>query len=233
MKKLILCAVAIAVLFTAGQKAALAQFMIGIGYDQTSYRSGDARHGNPFDGFSAEVSHTSMLAGRVLGLNFGVGYQFNTRSDDSYALGAFKANVSSQEQYVSVPLRLVLDIPVSKSGIMLMGGGYAAFGISGIKTYEFIIEDLGRAVVSYDYLNDVITSDLSVPDTVTKDITYATNGNSLGKLDYGLQAGGGFRFGNSVAFSAIYSHGLANRYGDSGKGNLTRNGLLFRIAFLF
>lgn len=233
MRKFIIFTALACVLHILGQGSARAQFMIGVGYDQTSYNTGDTRHGNPFDGFSAEVSHTSKLFGKILGLNLGVGYQFSTRSDDSYSLGAFKANVSSQEQFVSVPLRLVLDIPVSQSGIMLIAGGYAAFGISGIKTYEFMIEDLGRAVVSYDYLNDVISSDVSVPDAVTVDITSATHGDSLGKLDYGIQAGGGLRFGNSVAFSAVYNLGLANRNGDSGKDALTRRGLSFRISFLF
>ncbi len=223
----------ICTLFLLSQKKADAQFMIGAGYDRMTYVLDEGTEGNPFDGFSAEIGYTAKFAKGVLGINFGVGYEFNTRSDDSFSVGDFQADVSSQEQYVSVPLRFVIDIPVSKAGIVLYGGGYASYGLSGLKTYEFTFGEEGSGNVTYDYLNSRVDSDEIVPEPVLDAINRRLGESKYSKLEYGVQAGGGLRLGNNVLLHGLYSYGLGNRNAKDKDTKLTRRGFSARISFLF
>lgn len=233
MKRYILFALTACAMFLLGQKTADAQFMIGAGYDRMGYVLDKGSEGNPFDGFSAEIGYTAKFAKGVLGINFGVGYEFNTRRDDSFSVGDFEADVSTQEQYVSVPLRFVIDIPVSKVGIVLYAGGYASYGISGLKTYEFSFGEEGSGNVIYDYFNARINSDEIIPEPVLDAADRGLGESRYSKLEYGVQAGGGLRLGNNVLLHGLYSYGLGNRNAHDEGAKLTRRGFSVRLSFLF
>lgn len=233
MKRYFIFALTVCAMFLLGQKTADAQFMISAGYDRTQYVLDNDNDGNPFDGFSAEVSYTAKFAKGILGFNMGVGYEFNTRSDDSFSLGSLNANVSSQEQYVTVPLRFVVDIPVSKAGIVLYGGGYASYALSGLKTYEFTLGEDGSGYISYDYFNGKLDSDEIIPESVVDAINSKLGNSKYDKFEYGVQAGGGIRIGNYLLVHGLYRYGLANRNADKDNGSLTRRGFSVRVSFLF
>lgn len=231
MKRFIIFIIAALALSFAGQKKASAQFVIGAGYDRVQFTSDGQNDGNAFDGFSAEFGHTAMFIRNIVGLHFGVGYQFSTRRDDAFGLDSFAANVSTQEQMFQVPVRLVIDIPAGKKfGIVLYGGAYGAFSLSGIKTYEFSFGEEGNGNVNYDYLHNKISSDDIVPEIVVNAINASMDESRFKRYDYGVQAGLGFKLGSSVMIHGNYSYGLCDRV-ESGT-RVNRNAVSVKISFL-
>lgn len=233
MKRRLILALAFCLCAFLSQNKADAQFMISAGYDRMQYVLDGSNSGNPFDGFSAEIGYTARFAKGVLGVNFGVGYQFNTRRDESFSMGSLDTEVSSQEQYVEVPLRFMVDIPVSKMGIVLYGGGYAAYGLSGIRTYEFTLGEDGSGDISYDYFNAKLDSDEIIPESIVRIINDRIGESKYDKLEFGVQAGGGFRIGNNVLLHGLYRWGLGNRNAAKDDSILRRNGFSVKISFLF
>lgn len=231
MKKLVICAILFAASMLCGHKAA-AQFMISAGYDRTQYTLNDTRNGNPFDGFSAEVGYTAKFAKNVLGFSFGLGYQFSTRRDADLMVGDLGVSVSSQEQHLTLPLRFVIDIPMGKVGLVLYAGGYGAYALSGMKTYEFGGFDFGSVNLTYDYLRAVTDANEDIPQDIVSEISGKLDGYKMRRYDYGIQGGAGFRLGNSVMLQGLYNYGFCDRNPKGTSGRNTRGGFAVRLAFL-
>lgn len=222
------------VLFICAQPSARAQISLTAGYDNAQYTLEDGKYGEPFDGFTGEIGYTAKFLKGILGLNMAVNYSFHTRNNGKLALGPIDAKSSSQEQTLSVPLRLVLDIPVSRFGLVVYGGGFASYELSAIESYDFISGDT-KTTIQYDYLQGkYVNEELALSTILLTSLGESINEPSSYKsYDYGLLIGGGVRVNNAVMIHASYNHGLCNRFSNENSAMLRKNCFSVKISFLF
>lgn len=228
MKKVFIFAAACVLSFLASGGRAAAQFSLSAGYEYSRYAVGGETDGNPFDGFTGEVGYTARFMNRMLGVNFAAAYTFSTRNNGKTAIGTS----GTQEQIVTVPLRLVVDLPVNDFGICFTGGGYAAYYLSGTDSYTMKLESSSINII-HDYLNGGIESDIDMPDFVLKDVTDIAGDSCRRRHDCGVQIGAGIRIRNAAMIGATWSRSLLNRYSDPSEGNMRREAFCFRLTFLF
>lgn len=222
----------ICIAFFSAQPSAKAQFTLTAGYDRAQYSLNGENEGNPFDGFVGELGYTAKFMKGIMGVNLAANYAFRTRNNGEKSLGLLYANSSSQEQTISIPIRLLFDIPIKSFGLLFYGGGYAAYEISAIKSYDFNIDGT-KTCIQYDYLNNKFSENDDVPSAITDIIANNMNTPSFKKYDYGLQVGAGVRIMNSVAMHASYNFGLCNRYADESLGELRKNYFNVKVSFMF
>ena len=228
MKKTALAGLLFLICFALGEKTAHAQFSIGAGYEYTQFSLNGDRHEQPFDGFTADLGYTARFMKRMLGINLGAAYSFSTGTNGKTPIGV----QTTQEQAVTIPLRMIIDLPVNDFGLIALGGAYASYGISGMHCYQLDGPD-GKVTVRYDYLQNLISTDDEVTGEILDNMDLVIGESLFRRHDYGLLAGAGIRVRNSLMVSAEYRHGLCNRYKDAGEGELRRNSVNVKLSFLF
>jgi len=102
--------------------------------------------------------------------------------------------------YFEIPLNILYNIPVAKTGKVFVGGGpYIAFGSSG--TYS----NSGASTAP-----DAITGETSsTPISESQSITFGSTGD-VKSTDYGINAIAGFSYKDGLLIKIGYGFGLAN-----------------------
>lgn len=233
MKKTYLLAAAISVMGLFLSIGARAQFSIYAGYQQARYTDNGTIDDKPFNGIRLDISYTWMFS-QYFGAGLGVGYSFDTRSNGEFEFpGEVKANFSTQEQYVYVPLRLHVKVPVYKViALDIFAGPSLSYATAGSDTFDFTDGLDNPLSFTYDMYEDKIESDDLPPHVI--DILNSRLGNTrYERLGCDMTVGAGLQLAKNIKLEGSYSWFLTNQLKREEGGSLHRRLWSTGIAFTF
>lgn len=234
MNKTYLIATAISVVGLFFSIAAKAQFSIYAGYQQARYTDNGTVDNKPFNGIRLDLSYTWMFS-KYVGAGLGVGYSFDTRANAELEFpGDVKANFSTQEQYVYVPLRLHFKMPLYKAiSLDIFAGPSLSYATSGSDTFDFTDGLENPLSFTYDMYANKIESDNLPPHIL--DILNSRLGDArYERLGCDMTAGAGLQLAKNFKIEGSVSWFLTNQLKEGVRdGSLHRRLWSTGVAFTF
>ena len=212
---------------------ARAQFGIYVGYQAARYTDNGKIDDKPFNGVRLELDYTWMF-GKYFGTGIGAGYSFDTRDNGSYAFpGEVLANFSTQEQYVYIPLKLKINLPISGDvAFELSGGPSLSYALAGSDTFDFTHGLDNPLSFTYDMYADRIESD-DLPSYVIDVLNSSLEKSRYERFGIDMTAGAGLRISKNVRIEGAMSWYMTNQLKKSAGGKLSRRLWTAGVSFLF